>query len=256
MKGIILLITIIVAIFSVVSAQKLTEPKLLGNWIAGEDPSEFLLHSVMEYSQTLLEKNPEGKLIVRICSADEFSTAFIKAPLNPLAASQYNQYRLLVPYEKIFIANSSKCLEDRKFVFNEYWFVPAGNTLEYEEIFLVNSINHKNFVVDGYNFTNNKLKEKSMEVMNKEFEENIVEFVLELKNNPKTEGFIVHNSKNKRMRRNIEKVNAILKKENISFQRVKTITKVRLYFDRNEKLKPIKDEKTYFPILEAITIKK
>ncbi len=157
---------------------------------------------------------------------------------------------------KIFIANSSNCLEGRKFVFNEYWFVPTENTLEYEKFFLVNSINYKNFIVDGYDFISNKPKEKSVEVRNKEFEENIAKFVLELKNNPETEGFIVHNSKNKRLRRNIEKGNAILKKEDISLQRVKTIIKVRLDFDRNGKLKPVKDEIAYFPALEVITIKK
>jgi len=256
MKRIILFITITAGIFSTVSAQKLTELKHLGNWIAGEDPSEFLLHSVMEYSQTLLEENPEGKLIIRICSANEFSTAFIKAPLNPLAASQYNQYRLLVPYEKIFIANSSKCFEGLKFVFNEYWFVPKENTLEYEEIFPVNSINYKSFVVDNYDYTSDELKEKSLQAQNKDYEDNIGEFILELKNNPKTEGFIVHNSKNKRIRRNFEKVNTILKKENIGIQRVKTVIKIRLDFDRNGKLKPVKDKKAYFPALKVITIKK
>jgi hypothetical protein len=251
MKQIILLTTIIISILGSASAQKLTEPLYLGNFIAGEDPSEFLLHTVMEQSQSLLEENPEGKLIVRICSSDEFTTAFIKAPLNPLSASQYNQYRLLVPYERIFIARSSKCLGKGRYIFNEYLFVPGESKFEYEEIFPVNDINYKIFVIDEFDYSDERVK--SINEQNKEFEKRIEDFVNELKNNSVTEGFIVHNSKNKRMKNNIEKVYAILQKENISLQRVKTINKIRLDGDRNFRLKPVK-EKYRFPRLAVITV--
>lgn len=248
MKRVILLTTIIIAICISASAQKLVEPKLLGNWIVGEDPREFLLHTVMEYSQGLLEENPEGKLIVRICSSDEFPTAFIKAPLNPLSASQYNQFRLLVPNEKIFIARSSKCLGKGKYIYNQYWFIPNRNTLEYEEIFPVNSISYKMFLVNEYESSNiGRLKD--------EFAKNVEDFLNELKNNPESEGFIIHNSKNKRMKRNIEKIISLVKKAGGDLNKIKTVIKTQLYFDENGKSFPVKDEGNSFPLLATITIK-
>jgi len=82
------LISITVLAFCVsVLPQKMTEPKLLGSLLAGEDPSEFLLHTVMETSQYYLQDNPDGKLIIRICSSDDFSTAFVKSVFSPLSAS-------------------------------------------------------------------------------------------------------------------------------------------------------------------------
>ena len=247
MKRFITLLIIIIAICISASAQKLLEPKLLGNWIAGEDPSEFLLHIVMEYSQRLLEENPEGKLIVRICSSDKFSTAFIKAPLNPLSASQYNQWRLLVPNEKIFIARSSKCLGKDKYIYNQYWFVPDRNTIEYEEIIPVNSISYKEFRSDEY-------ESKSSKQAKDKFAKNVENFLNEVKNNHKTEGFIIHNSKNKRMRRNIEKVISLGKKEGGDLNTIKTVIKTQLYFDENGKSFPVKDEGKSFPLLSTITI--
>ena len=237
-------------------SQKMTEPKLLGSLIAGEDPSEFLLHDVMERSEIYLKDNPEGQLIVRICGSDDFSTAFIKAAFNPLAASNYNVFikRIIVPYEKIFIAKSSKCLGKENIVFTEHWFVPDKNTLEYDEILPVNDILYRAYYIDDYDLKSGKNKSKTTK--EEQFAENITEFVAKLKNDPNGQGFIVHNSKNKAIKRNIEKVKARLEKENIGLQRVKIVIKVRMDIDKNAKLVPIKDEKKYFPDLELVTIKK
>ena len=235
MKRVVLLAIIIFAICSAVSAQKLAEPKLLGNWIAGEDPSEFLLHKVMEYSQNLLQENPDGKLIVRICSSDEFSTAFIKAPLNPLSASYYNQFRLLVPNEKIYIARSSKCLGKNKYVHNQYWFVPDRNTIEYEEIFPVNDIYYKSFETG-------------------EFDENLKTLIKELKNNPKANGFIVHNSSSRKLKRNLEKVKRLAQNEALDVKKIKIVKKVRLESGENGKLIETRDKNT-FPTLVLLEIR-
>ena len=248
------LISIFIFVFcSSILPQKLTEPTLLGNWTAGEEPSEFLLHRVMETSQRYLEDNPEGKLIVRICSLDNFSTSFIKAPLNPLSASNYNKYRLLVPYEKIFIANSAKRFEEREFIFNEYWFVPNENTLEYDKIIPVNDISYKSFVVDDYD--SDSRKDKAVEEQKKEFAENITEFINELKSNEESEGFIVYYSNTKKIKRNIEKVMALLTKENVSLQRIKTAIRTNLVENKKGKWVQIKDKKETFPSLEILTIK-
>ena len=250
------LISIFIFVFcSSVLPQKLTEPQYLGSWVAGEDPSEFLLHRVMEYSEILLKENPEGKLIVRLCSLDKFSTAFVKAPLNLLKASAYNLFtkRIIVSFEKIFIANSSKCLGKEKFDFIQYWFIPDAATLEYDEIFPVNNIDYKSLWIDDYDFDSNKNKITS--VQEKEFAENITEFTAQLKNNPKAEGFITYFSHSRRIKRNLEKIMTILGKENINLQRVKILMKTYLVIEKNNKLKRFKDKKEKFPSLEILTIK-
>jgi hypothetical protein len=242
-------------ICSSLNAQKLNEPVLLGSLIAGEDPSEFLLHRVMEWSEEGLKVVPNGKLIARICGFDDFSTAFVKSAFSPLAASNYNimAKRIIVPFEKIFIAKSSKCTREKDFVFTQYWFVPDKNTLEFDEIYPVSNITYKSFDTYDYDFENNKYKNTNVE--EKQFDENIAGFISELKFNQNAEGFIVYNSKNKTIRRNIEKVKSALRKENININQVKMVVKVRLDVDKNEKLVPIKDEKRYFPDLEVLTIK-
>lgn len=254
MKRLVLIFVLILSCNLPIFSQKLEKPELLGTWIGGEDPSEFLYHMVLETSLGYLKKNPNGKLIVRICSSDDFSTAFIKAPLNPLVIEGYNFYHLLTP-EKIFIARFSDCLFENKYVVNQYWFVPEKNTLEYNEIFPVNNISYKGFSVEDYELGNNGYTKKSKKRKEKEFSENIANFVRELKNNSKTLGFIVHSSKSKKAKRNTEKVITLLEKENISSDRVKTVVKTRLENNSSGKLIMIEDDGNHFPALVTITVK-
>jgi hypothetical protein len=153
-----------------------------------------------------------------------------------------------VPYEKIFIARSSKCSGSEKHIYNQYWFVTDKNTLEYEEIFPVNNISYKVFILYEYESKSDKQSEN-------EFTKSVKEFINELKNNPKTEGYIVHSSKNKRMKRNIEKIKSFVKKEGVNLGQIKTVIRTRLEPDRNGQLIPSKD-KNAFPALAIIEIKK
>lgn len=243
--------------FSLVFAQKLDKPQFLGIWTYGEDPSEFLLHLVMEASQSYLKDNPDGKLIVRMCSSEDFYTAFVKTSQSPFAASNYNRFYIIVPYEKIFVAKSSICREKYQFVHNEYWFVPADNMLEYEEIFPVNKISYENFSIGKiYDFKNDRYEKKSLKTKEKEFAENITKFINELKSNPKTIGLIVHNSKGKKLKRNIEKVKTILEKENINSGRIKTVKDSKLEENKKGKLVLVKDDGDSFPSLITIAVEK
>jgi len=112
----------------------------------------------------------------------------------------------------------------------------------------VNSISYKEFFVNQY-------ESRSIKQLKDEFAKNVEDFVNKLKDNPKTEGFIVHNSRNKRMKRNIEKVISLVKKKGGGFDRVKTVIRTRISFDENAKLFPVKDESNSFPLLTTITIK-
>lgn len=247
---------IISFICSRILGQELNEPLLLGSLDFAEAPGEFLLHDVMERSEGLLKDNPNGKIVVRICSSENFSTAFIKASVNPLAASSYNDFtkRIIVPDEKIFVANSSKCSEKQKFVFNEYWFVPNNLTIDFDEIYNVKNISFQSWWINEYNSEKNK--RKSFAELSKEFNENLNEFVEKLKSDSNVEGFIVFSSKNTQIKRNIQRVYDILKKEKVNSLRIKILKDVRWHPDKNGKMKPQKVDNSNFPTLKILTIKK
>jgi hypothetical protein len=247
MKGLVLSIITIISICVSMSAQKLTEPKYLGGWIAGEDSSEFLYHRVLETSLELLKENPDGKLIVRICSSDEFSDAFVKSSLNPLTIANYGFYQVLTP-ERVFVARSKNCLFEKKFLQSQYWFVADKIDLEYDEIYSARSIYYKDFEI--YEFD-----AKDRRKLKREFDENLEKFISELKNNPQAEGFIVHNSTNRKMKRHIEKVQSLLRNQSVNLGRIKTVIKVQLEPIESGKLMSVKD-KNSFPTLAVIEIKK
>ena len=251
MRAVLLLITIL--LFGVlVSAQKLTTPKLLGQLEGnGDDLSEFFAHQIIEPTHFALEENTGGRLIIRVCSADEFTDALVKSPVNPVAEILFGS---LVPTEKIFIAKSSACVKTVGLVFNQYWFVPENSKLEYDEIISASNISYKTIDVDDYD--NERRKYKRTNIEESRFAENITEFINELKNNPEAKGYIVYNSDNKTMKRNIEKVKALLGKENISLKRVKTLRKIRMTYAENGEIGEIIEEKRYFPFLELVAIKK
>lgn len=233
-------LSFIIVLFNFCSlfAQKVNEPVLLGSWFGGEDPSEFLLHTVVETSSAYLKENPNGKLVVLICSNDEFLTAFVSTTLNPLAVGQYLRWSL-IPEEKIFIARSSNCIGKSKNSFNQYWFVPGEGTLAYEEAFPAENIAFKKFQVDNeYKWFGDEQKIVETESTKKHFIENITEFIKELENNLNTKGFILSFSNNKRMKRNLEKVKQSLKDKKIDMNRIKIINPKKDFSDDSGRLYP------------------
>lgn len=233
-------------------SQKLSEPKFLSNWIGGEDPSEMLIHLVLEQSAVYLKENSGGKLVVRICSLDDFSSAFMKTTLNPIAIKNFNYYsyspiELIFPTEQISVSRNSNCADELKFSYTQYWFVPEGINLESEEIFPIDNIDYKSFYVFGH---------EKESVKRKTFEENIGKFVKELKDDLKLEGLIVHNSKTKDMERNIQKVKVHLKKKNISLERIKIVKAPEPDFDvENEKIILVENDKSSYPKLATLKIR-
>lgn len=250
-KKIISVTVLVLSLCFVSFSQKLSEPKLLGNWIGGEDPSEMLIHLVLEASASYLKENPNGNLVVRICSPDEFSTAIVKTTLNPLSIKNFNFYsrhQSIFPSERIFVARSSNCAENVRFAYNQYWFVPKESVLESDEIYSANDIYFNNFYV----FED---EEKNVERIT--FEENINKFIKELKDDSKLEGLIVHNSKSKRMKQNIEKVKKRLEAENLNLKRIKIVKAPQPEFDiENEKITLLENDKSSYPRLTTLKINK
>lgn len=240
----------------IINAQKLAEPKHLGNWIAGEDPSEFLLHSVLEASELLLEDNPDGKLIIRICSKDDLATAFIKTSMNPLSVSGYNQYRQIVPYEKIYIAKYAGCLGKDNFVYNQYWVVPNKSLFKYDEVISVNKIKYSNNYLEEYDHDGYKSKRKNYKLLTKKFDKMIEKFVDNLAENPNSKGFIIHNSKRKELKSNISKVIRALKEKGIKTRRYTVIKKPRLEWNEKGEIYLEKNDKMNFPRFSIIEINK
>ena len=223
--------------------------------IADGDPSEFLLHSVMEYSSAVLKPYPKGKLLVRLCSRDKFERAFVKAPVRPLAASDYNQYRLLVPYEKIFVASSTKCGDTNGLVSNEYWLFKDEITVETNEIFSVKDISYKTFGVfewsDCQDFSNKKRRRLCL---NEKFSGIIDDFINTLRQTDGGSGFVIFNSDSRRMRRNLEKIKKLILEEDLGLTRVEFIRKPVLVANSYEKTKIEQNDKTGYPRLAVLSI--
>lgn len=258
MRKVIIIISVLFLFSLTTDAQTLKEPKHLGDWIAGGDASEFLLHSVMEYSQLLLEENPNGKLIIRICSSEDIKTAFVKTSINPLSASDYNKYFLhpIVPYENIYISKYSECAGKSGSVYNQYWFVPEKSIFKYDEIVTVNKINYTKESIEEFDYESNKIKRKNYKLLTKEFEKMTEVFVNNLAANPNSKGFIIHNSKSSKIKKNIKKVVYKLKENGIKPERYEVIKKPTI--DWNEKGKAYfeRNDKKYFPSFSIIEIKK
>lgn len=234
-----------VAVFS----QKLEEPQLLGRWTYGEDPSEFLNHRILDTSYGYLSGNPDGKLVIRLCSSKNFSEAFVTTALNPFQVVGYNSYHRVISPENIYVARSEKCLSQEQVECSEYWFVPSGHKIGYEEKFPIENIYYKN--IEIYEF-----EEINVKKLKAEFDKNISAFIEELKKHPKSEGFIIHNSNNEKMKRNIGNVLDTAKKEGIDIGRIKTLKKPGLDVNEKGKIYFVKDEKKSFPNLAVIEIEK
>lgn len=190
-------------------AQESIRAHLLGTWVGGEDPSEFLLHKVIEQSVKYFEENPDGILVVRICSADVFRRAFVKTPLNPLTVVAFDRFRPGIPSGRVFVTSSAVCVNEKDSVpKSEYWFVPKGIELEYDEIVPICQI-------DSKSFANTPSDEPGKRTDKQQFERNIRGFVAELRNNQAVKGMIVFRASNRAMKRNITSLRSQLNKERL-----------------------------------------
>jgi len=203
-------------------SQELSRPLLLGSWVAGEDPSEFLIHRVLEPSASHFAEDPHGTLVVRICTADDFHRAFVTTSLNPLSVISYNRFRSRIPEDKIFVSRSLACTNKKDSESkSEYWFVPGGKELQHDQIVPICHINSRDFV-DFVSDEPGKLLD------DQQFDRNVLAFINELKNDQSAKGMIIYSSTNEVMRRNLEKVVTLLTKEGLNARRVETIKAGRL----------------------------
>ena len=166
-----------------VFSQKLAEPRLVGIWKLGhEDYGEFIYHKVETFASYYLKENPNAKMVARLCSRDKMSVALVDSHGFAFNFPEYAK-NLQVPADRIFFARWSKCESKSE----QYWFVPENSSFEYDEMILAERVRVNRLLVGYYD---NPLSQSAKG----EFAKNLKEFIAELKNNPKAEGFIIRNS--------------------------------------------------------------
>lgn len=126
--------TIILTFSSWVICQN--KPVLLGASTGfGDDPGEFINHSIVEPAEKLFKKDLNGFFAVRICSTAPLPVAFyndgndywqvikiINERLNFLRTREF----INIPESKIyFLRNETGCRISKKIPLIEYWFVPS-----------------------------------------------------------------------------------------------------------------------------------
>ena len=163
-------------------SQALAEPKLVGTWRLGyEDYGEFIYHKVEAFAFSYLKENPNAKMVARLCSRDKMSVALVGSHGFAFTFPEYAKH-LGVPADRIFFARWSKCESKSE----QYWFVPENGDFEYDEMILAERVRVDRLLVGYYD---NPFSQPAK----REFAKNLEEFIAELKNNPKAEGFIIRN---------------------------------------------------------------
>ena len=165
-----------------VFSQKSSDPELVGTWRPQyEDYAEFIYHRLEAFGFFYLKENPNAKMVARLCSRKSMVLALVDA--DGAAVILPSIARNLVPMDSIFFARWSKC-ESRS---EQYWFVPENSKFEYDEMIPVERVRVNRSLVSYY-------RNPSSQPARSEFEKILKEFVAELKNNPKTAGFIIRHS--------------------------------------------------------------
>jgi hypothetical protein len=161
-------------------SQKAEKARLVGTWFGGEDPSEFIYHSVEEFAVQFLPDNPDGKIVARVCSARPMSEALARSSRVVKALPvQASSDRFRIPAEKVFFARSSKCEHG-----DQYWFVSGNIDIEYDELVLAERFRINTWWTIDYGERIDSVEGK------KEFTKDVREFVSEVKNNAKSEGYL------------------------------------------------------------------
>lgn len=201
--------------------QQLSKPELIGTWRGGEDFREFLYHKTQRMAFDAKE-NPSNKIVARICSKDkDILLALMSSVGFAYDFLSYTQFEN-IPNQQVFLAISSKCVGKSSKIFEEYWVVPRNTNLEYDEIILAEKVNAKRFLVGNY-------ENYESQPARKEFNGYLEQFIKNLKDNPKSEGFIVSKWNSRKTNRNIQKVLQQIRKEKIDVNRVRVVRKKTFY---------------------------
>lgn len=195
-----------------VFSQTPARPELVGTWRPQhEDYSEFIYHRLEAFGFFYLKENPNAKMVARLCSRKSMPHALVDSEGAAITLPSIAR-NLEVPMDRIFFARWSKC-ESRS---EQYWFVPENSKFEYDEMIPAERVRVNRSLVSYY-------ENPSSQPARSEFEKILKEFVAELQNNPKTDGFIIRNTGVSN--RNIEDVLRQLRNEKIEETRFQIVRK-------------------------------
>jgi hypothetical protein len=135
----------------------------------------------VEQFASYLKDDPNSKMVARLCSSSNMPVALAGSDGFAYEFPGYAE-QFQAPPGKIFFARWSKCESKSE----QYWFVPENGSLEYDEMIPAEKVRVNRLLVGDFenpNFQPAKIV----------FAKNVKDFIAELKNNPKTEGFIIRN---------------------------------------------------------------
>jgi hypothetical protein len=206
--------------------QQPAAPRLVGTWKLGyEDYREFIYHRV-EYFASYLKENPNAKMVARLCSSGNMPVALAASHGFAYAFPETTE-NFQVSADRVFFARWSKCESKSE----QYWFVPENSGIEYDEMIAAERVRVKRLLVGYYG---NPVSQPAKS----EFARNLKEFIAELKNNPKSEGFIIRNTG--MSNRSLKEVLRQLRREKVEEKRLQILTK-RSY-------------RSYYPEFMTVTI--
>jgi hypothetical protein len=180
MKALFIFLTAVFCVCSGLSQERLSAPKLVGTWAGGEDFGEFIWHRT-ELLGYYLKQDSGGKIVVRLCSKGDlpFALASSKGFAFSFPTALYTQD---LPLSRAYISRWSGCSLGTE----QYWFLPTGTDVKYDEIVPIESIKSSRFIETHHE------KPVSCEA-EKEFLQNLNNFIYQLKSDPKARGFIFSN---------------------------------------------------------------
>ena len=171
-------------LFVIPTFSQKSEPKLIGTWTIGyEDYNHFVYDHLYISAISFVEEYPNAKWVIRLCSNEKMSVALVSSYGFAFDFPR-NAKNLRLPADKVFFARWSKCPDKSE----QYWIVPENSNFEYDEMIAAEKIEVKRWLASSYD-------KPSRQAAEKEFADYVKEFVAELKNNPKAEGFIIRNLK-------------------------------------------------------------
>lgn len=220
-----LLILIWLIVLSItVSAQLITKPILLGKWNGGEDYLEFLSNQSL-LMDAYLKDYPDGKIVIRLCSKSGLPTALVRSNGAPYQIKSQNTFQFYS--EKIFFTTFSKCTSG----FEQYWFLPPGVSIAYDEIILANN-------VDSWRWVESYHPNPTSSDAVKEFRDNLEEFIERLRLETHAQGFVIQNLRTDK--KQVDRTYRQITRAGLNIDRVKLIKK--------------KEYQSYYPELMVLTV--
>jgi hypothetical protein len=166
------------------------KPEFLGHWIPGDDDfGEFIFHKLERFKFVYLEHNPEGKILIVLCSKHELPLALASSAGFGYSVPERAQNYFEITQTKIYFAVDGGCPVRSEY----YWLIPKDLPHKYWKAVSGDKITIKRWIED-YSETPFSIAEKA------EFAQRIESAIAVLKGDPKTSLFVINNLRTSRQK--------------------------------------------------------